>query len=554
MPRAFSLKSTPDLCRQDAKRWLASLRAGDPQALQRLRDAWPQAPAEPTLRDVQHAVAREYGLADWTALLAALDDIALDRQSRAERIDVVLGHGWNGDAALARRIVARDPSLAGESLWLACVCGDVDAVTRFLARDASLARGTGGPHHWSALAHLCYSRVDADHAVTIATMLLDAGADPNFRFDDGWGNQFTCITGAIGLGEGVTPSHAQADALVRLLLDRGADPFDTQSLYNDSIAADDPHWMAMLWDACAQAGRSGEWQRIEGKGFGGRIKVGTLNFLLGNAVSNRHLRRATWLLEHGADARTLHAYAGQPVHTVARLSGDAAMARLLEMHGAAADTSLNGVDALQTALMSGDIAAARALVAREPAALTGDVFAKVAGHGSVESVALLLDLGIDINARDHDGATALHSAAHAQSIPVLELLLARGADPDVRDARWQATPLGWCVHLGLAHAAVVLAPHSRDLRALARSGRVQRLEEVLRESPALAHRVERGAAEPTALFSLPDDDRVAAAVASILVRAGADSRVRDAKGRTAEAAARFRGLDEAAAILAAAER
>jgi uncharacterized protein len=34
----------------------------------------------------------------------------------------------------------------------------------------------------------------------MARLLLDAGADPHFRFDDGWGNAFTLITGAIGQG------------------------------------------------------------------------------------------------------------------------------------------------------------------------------------------------------------------------------------------------------------------------------------------------------------------------------------------------------------------
>lgn len=61
-----------------ARRWLRALRAGDPQAQARLRVAHPHAPAEPSLRDVQHALAREQGHANWIALRGSLQPAALD--------------------------------------------------------------------------------------------------------------------------------------------------------------------------------------------------------------------------------------------------------------------------------------------------------------------------------------------------------------------------------------------------------------------------------------------------------------------------------------------
>ena len=65
------------------------MRAGDAKALARLAAAWPKAPAAPSLRDMQQALALEYGLADWKAVLAALADLALENQSRADRIEAV---------------------------------------------------------------------------------------------------------------------------------------------------------------------------------------------------------------------------------------------------------------------------------------------------------------------------------------------------------------------------------------------------------------------------------------------------------------------------------
>jgi hypothetical protein len=58
--------------RKDAKRWLKALRAGTADARTRLEQAYPAAPARPGLRDVQHALAREYGYDNWIALKAAV--------------------------------------------------------------------------------------------------------------------------------------------------------------------------------------------------------------------------------------------------------------------------------------------------------------------------------------------------------------------------------------------------------------------------------------------------------------------------------------------------
>ncbi|MDX2182796.1 MAG: ankyrin repeat domain-containing protein [Gemmatimonadaceae bacterium] len=551
MPRSLSHKSTPALLKQEASRWHAALKSGDAESRKRLALAWPAAPADASLRDVQHALAREYGFVDWKALRAALDDLAVDRQSRAEQLDALLRHGWDGDAALARRLVARVPDLARDSIFSATTCGDVAVVDEWLARDPAWARRTGGPLGWTALACVCYGRLDDAHAVAIATRLLDAGADPSFAFDDGWGNPFTPITGAIGLGEGVKPSHPQAGALVTLLLERGANPFDTQALYNDSIAHDDPQWMALLWDASERAGRLDDWSRRDGKGLGGRIKVGTLNYLLGNAVTNRHHRRAAWLLAHGADARTVHSYSGRAVHTEARLAGDRAMLTLLEAHGAAAEP-LGPAQSLDALLMAGDLEAARELVRREPAALETGTLARAAGHGNATAVRMLLDLGANPDARDADGATALHRAAHAQAIDVIDLLLERGAAVDVRDHRWQATPLGWAVVTKRPHAAERLAQVSQDIWALTESGRVARLGAVLDASPGSAREVRAGAAAPTPLFRLPEDDEAAAEVVALLLSHGTDPRVRDGKGKTAAEVATFRGLDAAGEMLRAA--
>jgi hypothetical protein len=64
--------------RKEAKRWLRALQAGDTDSRARLARALPDAPADPTLRDVQHALARESGFAGWRALKDAIERRAAD--------------------------------------------------------------------------------------------------------------------------------------------------------------------------------------------------------------------------------------------------------------------------------------------------------------------------------------------------------------------------------------------------------------------------------------------------------------------------------------------
>jgi len=68
MPRPITSKTTLDGLRAEAKRWLKAIRANVDGARARFERAVPNPNATPTLRDVQHALAREHGLSGWRAL------------------------------------------------------------------------------------------------------------------------------------------------------------------------------------------------------------------------------------------------------------------------------------------------------------------------------------------------------------------------------------------------------------------------------------------------------------------------------------------------------
>ncbi len=97
--------------------------------------------------------------------------------------------------------------------------------------------------------------------------------------------------------------------------------------------------------------------------------------------------------------------------------------------------------------------ATRLLDAAGPAA-RHRALALAAQLGHTDVVRLLLEAGEDPDRYNPDGfhahATPLHQAALAGREPVVRLLVERGARLDLKDALWQATPLGWAQHAGQA--------------------------------------------------------------------------------------------------------
>ena len=97
MPRQLTSRSSLDNLKREAKRWLRDLRANVADARARLDRALTNAPALPTLRDVQHALAREYGFAGWatlkTRLASGISDDTSDAGAPPDRV------GWFIDNA-----------------------------------------------------------------------------------------------------------------------------------------------------------------------------------------------------------------------------------------------------------------------------------------------------------------------------------------------------------------------------------------------------------------------------------------------------------------------
>src|SRR4029078_6716107 len=90
MPRRITPRTTLENLKREAKRWLKALRANAEDARVRFAHAFPNAPHLPTLRDVQHALARELGVASWADLVQKLSsDEPMRRHERVAEAVVV---------------------------------------------------------------------------------------------------------------------------------------------------------------------------------------------------------------------------------------------------------------------------------------------------------------------------------------------------------------------------------------------------------------------------------------------------------------------------------
>jgi hypothetical protein len=136
-------------------------------------------------------------------------------------------------------------------------------------------------------------------------------------------------------------------------------------------------------------------------------------------------------------------------------------------------------DLFLEACRGGDETAARRLVGQHPSLvdeLTADdhrALPDAAWSANARAVALMLELGFDAAANAHgNGGTVLHCAAWQGRVECVDEAL-RHEDAraliGVRDANWNATPLGWCVH-GAEHCGRPGADHAGVARLLIEAG------------------------------------------------------------------------------------
>jgi len=76
----------------------------------------------------------------------------------------------------------------------------------------------------------------------------------------------------------------------------------------------------------------------------------------------------------------------------------------------------------------------------------GDPLNAAASLGATEVGLLLLDAGARTDLRGIFGETALHWAASIGDAVLVQRLVEKGAPVDVKDDKWEATPIAWALH------------------------------------------------------------------------------------------------------------
>jgi len=471
----------PDLewLRKQARRLLRAAHEGDADALARFR-AIPQFAslgdaalrARVQLTDAQHAIAREHGAESWPALKRAVEDRLPLAAQAARFLAAIREH----HPVSARQRIARTPAIAHSSVFAASAAGDADFVASAIARDPASATAADG-EGWSALLYASASPLHATGATAaagilrVAHLLLDAGADPNtfvlFQRDDPHSRipalYFACM--------------ARNVPLVSLLLERGANPNDGESVYHSAEQDIVPCLELLLAHGADLSGRHSNWNNTP------------LYFISGYRPLDPHtprmLRGMRWMLEHGADPNvTSYAHRETPLHTLARGGHSAETLEVLIAHGAdvnarradgktpyvlalragatvsAATLLAHGAttegatpaDELLSACMAADESAARAVLAAHPhliEQLTAEdrqAFGDAAAADRVESLRLMAGLGFPVDREAAQAGTALHWAAWNGRPASAQLLLELGSPLDLRDREFGSSPIAWAAH------------------------------------------------------------------------------------------------------------
>jgi ankyrin repeat protein len=576
-PRLLPNDPSLEHLRKQAKRLRNGVRAGDADAIAQVREFHPRT-AEVvgrfSLSDAQVVTARAYGFASWTRLKEHLTDIEPlvwnpppSPDPRAPLVDVFVGlacltyGNWHrSNAEKARRLLAQQPELAAANIYTAAAVGDVAALRACIERDPALIDAKGGPLQWEPLLYACYSRLDSsdpEHStVDVARLLLAKGANPNAGFLWDGRYAYTALTGAFGEGEDSInePPHPHRDRLARLLLDAGADPNDSQALYNRHFRENDDHLTLLLSYGLGQD-KGGPW--LPRLGWGRFTPAKLLVEELWSAAKNNFPQRVKLLVEHGVDVNTTGSRDGRTPYEAARRAGNQAIAEFLLQHGAR-QVEEDPIEAFAVACIAGRREDARARLADNPTLLEAlgfhgrlDLLHRAVNAGHLDGVRLIVELGVDVDGKVPGIGLArapLHNAAIGGNLDMVKLLLELGADPHLRDPTYHAKPIGWAAHSEQRHVVEYLLPFGTIFDAVRFDG-VERVAALLREDPSLAGVTDEDG-DPLAFYLNPEMPRLAEMI-RLLTTHGVELNARNGSGKTVLDRALARGWADFADVLRA---
>ena len=517
-------------------------------------------PSTLTPQDARDAVARSYGFTDWSCVeryFRTVEDYTRSPNVEPTPSNPCDGAGYADDFirlacltqgaqdhpsrwARARSMLDAHPELSRMSIYAAAAAGDVSAVSAFLKASPEIAKTPGGPHDWEPLLYVAFSRLDPGTsepvAVQTARLLLAHGADPNAGYLwAGFPCPYTVLTGVFGEGENGParcPPHRNCYELAELLIAAGADPNDSQTLYNRMFSRDDEHLRLLFVHGLGKEGKR-PWYRLLGEQSKGWVSspADMLAYQLQWAARWNYPDRVRLLVENGADVnRPSNQPDARSPYGEAAYHGNEAIAEYLAARGSCT-FPLDELDRFAGACIAGDTDRARALLARDPLLVEklGDrgnaLMENAIGSDNGDAVRLMAELGFDLN------ACGMHEAARYGHLDMIKLLVELGVDASQRDRGHGIDAIGHASHYQQDHVVDYLAPFA-GVHRLVKSDLLDRVRELLENDPACARERDDGGNTP--LHCLDVDNRMedTEEILRLLVTHEADVNARNNAGLT----------------------
>lgn len=473
MSRQLPIKANISQLKIQAKELQKSFKAGDKPAINRLLTMHPRfipasdevlSDAKLKLSDFQLVIAREYGFSSWAKLAQHLKDRARDAMLPIDAfidaaVPQVKDNHRAGNIERANALLAEDAALAHANIFTAVILGEADWLSTHLKVNPEAATQTGGPRNWSPLLYACFSRYlrfDEQRApgiVNCARHLLEAGASPHEYFMSG-DEKESALYGAAGV--------ANHSGMTALLLAAGADVNDSEVHYH-LAEFDNRECFKLFFDhGINQDGqatlllRKLDFENIESIRY--LLELGAdpnAQGIWGKAalhqaiMRNRAMPYFHLLREFNADINA-ETSDGKSVLALATRYGRQDVIDWLQREGVI--DNLNDKERFLGACALANRVTVKELLQQSPNLideLTGEdlaIISDAARQGHIESVAVMLEAGFDINAKGLLGATALHWSAWHGYADLVELLLQHKPIINLPDDIHKSDPLEWALH------------------------------------------------------------------------------------------------------------